>query len=401
MHSWRMTQSVPLETRSLPVLLPSASDATLRPSKRRLPKVAASARATPAGVSSALVGGLSMNAQSSAEIEVRLNEVLATCSACPPSRQRSQAVLDALRDLSDVQSPFGTLLKTLETELRASTISAGEQPPSDQRSFGSRDAVLSASPARTAISSVLGNQFYFEVVQRLEEEVGEWKLEVNKVETRNAKRNAQRVELEAALESTQKKLDEALKAIDKAKRREAERDRRAGLGEKELHMVMEERDVLLGKVAKLEETLRMKADAFKDAQVELFIEKKRAHEATSQYKEERAEKKEAEKKALEDIKRYQVHLLRAHHRVTKLTQETTSQLRDLAALSLGEQVAAAKRWCSELEAVAAEADLFPDERPDLSKQTSQRFKAATNAILLPNAPSPTPAATAWDALLKQ
>lgn len=235
----------------------------------------------------------------------------------------------------------------------------------------------------------------------MEEEVGEWKLEVNKVETRNAKRNAQRVELEAALESTQKKLDEALKAIDKAKRREAERDRRAGLGEKELHMVMEERDVLLGKVAKLEETLRMKADAFKDAQVELFIEKKRAHEATSQYKEERAEKKEAEKKALEDIKRYQVHLLRAHHRVTKLTQETTSQLRDLAALSLGEQVAAAKRWCSELEAVAAEADLFPDERPDLSKQTSQRFKAATNAILLPNAPSPTPAATAWDALLKQ
>lgn len=99
----------------------------------------------------------------------------------------------------------------------------------------------------------------------------------------------------------------------------------------------------------------------KDAQVELFIERKRTHEQATLFKEVRESKKEGEASAGAELRHWQRALLRAHEAHLGAADGMRSRLHELHGMTLEQQLEKALYWANGLEEVEAEA-LMPKPR---------------------------------------
>ena len=277
------------------------------------------------------------------DIEMRLRERLAQeapTSAGTPSRARVQAVLDALRGLSSIPSSFSACLPLIADELTSAAVAPGQR--------GASDGVSEmAAPAEKML-------YYFEVVDKLREQIKERKLELQQLQQQLYEAYAVSGAAQSQCQQMRERciqVDEQLKVRKDLEKMHAKEIARC---QREYALLQDERNAIDVRCGQEEAKCRAKDDKIKEVQVLLFVEQKRTMEQTQLYKELRAKKNQEAQAAAAELMRCQRALLRSHQAYLR-SKERRRDASDLNLLGIDEQIQAAIQWAeSDLDAVDCE-----------------------------------------------
>jgi len=335
------------------------------------------------------------------DIELRLAERLGVGSV-RPSRDHALAALEALHDVSSLPSLYSVVLSRIASELRVATLipqgDLSSEAPSPTSAAGAPSHIETTSPTvdkcNASADSQLGvrssppasqapqlhSRFYFEVAAELEREKEVWAESVQAVEMRHARRSQERVELQIKMDELSAKLREKELQAEKLRRRESERNALGGRAAKEYDALCNEKDALEKRLGHLEDALSIKGEKVKEAQVELFIERKRCHEQAALHKELREKKREGEAAAFRELRHWQRALLRAHEARLATVDGMRARLHELRSLPLDTQLERALYWANGLESVGVEAELLPEEEVTTPGTGAAKLKVAMHTV---------------------
>lgn len=315
-----------------------------------------------------------------ADIELELIERLHSVESptAIPSRHRAKAALDALHELSQLPTPLSPILSCLCNELKTATIAlrtrGGRMP---HGSLAAQELPRTYAQAATQ----LPESFFFELVDGASFRQG---MEVSPpgdlAEQQRVRQEAERAKLLNEIDELQGKVDQSQQQVERLKRRETERSNVSGKAAQDYQLLVEERDALWDKIVKLENALQAKAENLKEAQVELFIERKRSHEQSLLYKEMRDKKREGDTAAAQELAHWQRAVLRAHHAHLEAT-EAQRVLAEICRLSREQQLSRAVYWANGLPAVDIEGELLLENGDEAAKPAAiTKLKVATKVI---------------------
>lgn len=262
-------------------------------------------------------------------VELQLREALMKTKPWPPTHERAKAALSALFEISKIPSIFSSFLPLLATEVAYAALA---------RRPGA------GSPSHPFVP------FHFEVVAQMQDEMRQHVDDVATLRDQLAFSEAVRVEREAVLARTQRKLQAVHQALEKERAAQVVHARRMRAARDEYELLGDEHQALEFKVAAHEEARREMNDRLQGLQSELHAQQRKTSEQMQVNKELHDLKQQDAAAAQSELHGLQRLLIRAHHASLRATGCASSAVK-AAEASFVEQVQQASEWASALSHV--------------------------------------------------
>ena len=266
------------------------------------------------------------------DIELRLQEVLTRAPAWPPCRERVEATLDALTDVSRMPSAISDLVATLIRELKMAIMAPrkGQEPGTLAPHQPGRPA-QSPPTSPTSAYNLPSAVTYFELCDSLQEdletagkETREQQRYADSLKEVNAERNEELTAADGRLDECKAQLAEKASFIEGFKLQ-------LHAAQKQVEALLEEREDSLAR-------LNQAHEAYTQLQ----------EDSTQTFKEHRKLSNAQAAASLSELKHAQCLLLRAHH--AHLGEQSIGLLEQ----PLEEQVGQAMQWAQQLPMVSTE-----------------------------------------------